>query len=68
MDNYEIIDSATSDLVNFNEMIEDELCGYKRYPDACYRGGLHHETDTRSGIGIMKYRSGRIYEGEWKYD
>jgi len=37
----------------------------KLYNDALYKGQLRN--GKRDGLGIMKYSSGRIYEGSW-YD
>lgn len=40
--------------------------GLKKYPESTYFGEL--ESMKRQGIGIIKYQSGRIYEGNWKND
>jgi hypothetical protein len=38
----------------------------KRYIDAMYFGEI--SDNKRSGQGIMKYKSGRLYEGNWELD
>jgi hypothetical protein len=38
----------------------------KRYIDAIYFGEIIE--NKREGQGIMKYKSGRLYEGNWKTD
>ena len=38
----------------------------KIYHDACYKGEI--VDGKRTGKGVMIYKSGRIYEGDWVVD
>lgn len=38
----------------------------KMYPEAIYMGCF--QNGVRNGPGVMKYNSGRVYEGEWVDD
>jgi hypothetical protein len=36
----------------------------RKYPDALYIGQI--TTGKRNGKGVMRYKNGRQYEGEWE--
>jgi hypothetical protein len=55
-----------SELIDFNKLRMSEKFKKKRYVDAIYFGEI--ERMRRNGIGVMKYKSGRLYEGEWVDD
>jgi hypothetical protein len=38
----------------------------RKYNDAIYYGEIKEW--MRNGEGIMKYKSGRVYEGTWRHD
>ena len=38
----------------------------RKYPDALYMGQLGN--GKRNGKGVMRYKNGRQYEGEWDQD
>jgi hypothetical protein len=38
----------------------------KKYQDAVFRGEV--VSGKRTGLGVMIYRTGRIYEGRWEND
>ena len=40
----------------------------KRYLDALYFGECSLDDAKRDGKGVMKYKCGRAYEGDWKND
>jgi hypothetical protein len=40
----------------------------KKYSDALFFGQVHPKTSKREGKGIMKYKNGRVYEGEFYND
>ena len=39
----------------------------RTYPEAVYVGQLNEE-EQRHGLGAMKYKNGRQYEGGWLHD
>ena len=43
-----------------------QICKKRRYVDAIFFGEIL-ET-KRNGKGLMKYKSGRVYEGDWVND
>ena len=43
----------------------------KRYPDALFFGEVERNACNkliRQGLGVMKYRNGRVFEGDWDDD
>lgn len=64
-----------SDSVEKYDMISNEFdyesvrlsdtFGIKQYRDCLYRGQLDPNTRQREGCGVIVYKNGRIYEGEW---
>ena len=38
----------------------------RRYPDAVFKGQIIN--GKRNGKGVMRYKNGRQYEGEWESD
>lgn len=52
--------------VDIEQIKHSQLLRKKRYVDALFFGEI--EETKRQGKGVMKYKSGRIYEGEWISD
>ena len=52
--------------IDFEDLKKSKSFKKKRYVDALYFGELS-ET-KRNGKGVMKYKSGRVYEGDWIKD
>ena len=48
---------------DYEELLESELFGIKKYRDAIYRGEI--ENRKRQGKGVIIYDNGRLYEGDW---
>lgn len=54
---------------DYHELVENsENFGIKRFKDAIYRGEIDPQTNKRVGKGVIVYKNGRIYEGEWEDD
>ena len=54
---------------DYQELLEhSENFGVKRYKDAVFRGEIDPETNKRVGKGVIVYKNGRTYEGEWVSD
>lgn len=53
-----------SELFDYNQVKNLELFGMKRLKHALYKGCLQGK--KRHGLGVLVYRSGRVYEGEWQ--
>ena len=51
---------------DYEEIKNLETFGIKYYRDASYKGELRNR--KRNGKGVMIYKNGRIYEGEWLND
>ena len=58
--------SLLSELFNFETLKLQEQFAVKRNKSWLYFGCL--ENNLRSGLGVLIYKNGRIYEGEWKDD
>jgi hypothetical protein len=43
-----------------------EIFKKKRYIDAIYFGEIVE--NKRNGKGVMRYKTGRVYEGDWQND
>lgn len=54
---------------DYHDIVENsEDFGVKKFKDAIYRGELDQETGKRHGKGVIVYKNGRTYEGEWICD
>jgi hypothetical protein len=52
--------------VDLDEIKDSMYYKVKKYADAIYKGLIVKR--KREGKGMMKYRNGRVYEGDWKND
>lgn len=53
-------------LINMKELRESSKFGVKKFNDAIYMGELENVNGgERNGKGVMVYKNGRIYEGNW---
>ena len=43
---------------------EQENCGIQFYDDSVYMGEIS-QNGFRDGVGILLYKTSRVYEGEW---
>jgi hypothetical protein len=55
-----------SELVDIAAIKASSKYKIKRYPDALYFGEV--EAGKRNGLGVMKYKNSRVYEGNWAHD
>lgn len=55
-----------SNLLDLEEIKASQNFRKKRYVDALYFGELAES--KRNGKGVMKYKSGRVFEGDWQND
>lgn len=63
-------------MIDVDEIRRSPNFAVRKFPDAIYIGEVNKdlpETDEdedplRQGKGIMLYKNGRIYEGEWRKD
>ena len=55
-----------SNLIDMDILRSSEKFRKKRYVDAIFFGDIVNM--KRTGKGIMKYKSGRLYEGDWFED
>ena len=53
-------------LIDFEKLKTSKHFVIKRYVDSTYIGEL--KLMKRQGLGIMVYKSGRVYEGNWVND
>jgi hypothetical protein len=54
---------------DYQELLDNsENFGVKRYKDAVFRGEIDPDTNKRVGKGVIVYKNGRTYEGEWVGD
>ncbi|TNV84245.1 hypothetical protein FGO68_gene59 [Halteria grandinella] len=54
---------------DYHELLDHaETFGVKRFKDAIYRGEIEPESNKRHGKGVIVYKNGRVYEGEWLND
>ena len=51
---------------DYETIRQSENFGIKQYRDCIYRGQLDDATRKRDGLGVLVYKTGRIYEGEWE--
>jgi hypothetical protein len=51
---------------DYEELKKSERFGIKQYKDAIFRGEL--EGRKRHGKGVIVYKTGRVYEGDWNND
>jgi len=58
--------SPKSNYVDLKKIQTSNKSKIKKFKDAVYFGDIEYL--KRNGIGIMKYDSGRFYEGSWKND
>jgi hypothetical protein len=63
--NYNFIDEymPESNEIDVETLKTSPIFRKKRYVDAVFFGELAN--GKRNGKGIMKYKSGRVFEGEW---
>ena len=55
--------------IDLEKLKESKVFCVKRYSDAIYFGeGLKQLKWQRQGKGVMRYQSGRVYEGQWEKD
>ena len=54
-------------LIVMTELREMPMFQVKKFSDAVFVGQVN-EKDLRDGLGVMIYKNGRIYEGNWKDD
>jgi hypothetical protein len=68
MNNFHFIDEyiPESNEVDIELLKQSPHLRKKRYVDALFFGEIIDS--KRHGIGVMKYKSGRIYEGTWESD
>lgn len=68
MANFNFIDEyvAESNEVDIEYIKQSALLRKRRYVDALFFGEIVDK--KRHGKGVMKYKSGRVYEGDWKED
>lgn len=57
-----------SDMLELEELKLSKQFRRKRYVDAMYFGEINEESKKRVGKGVMIYKTGRFYEGEWLND
>ena len=62
------IKGTISNEVDFNALKRMQYIKVKKYPDALYFGQVDPKTGKRHGIGIMKYKNKRVYEGHMLND
>jgi hypothetical protein len=54
---------------DYHELMDtSENFGVKRYKDAVFRGDIDPESNKRVGKGVIVYKNGRTYEGDWALD
>ena len=54
---------------DYHELLDhSETFGVKRFKDAIYRGEIDPDNNKRHGKGVIVYKNGRVYEGEWLND
>jgi len=51
---------------DYEELKTTPNFGIKQYKDALYRGEINER--KRNGKGIIVYKTGRVYEGDWNMD
>ena len=53
---------------DYPDLIENsDNFGIKRFKDAIFRGEID-ENNKRNGKGVIVYKNGRVYEGDWLDD
>ena len=50
---------------DYETIRKSDTFGIKQYRDCIYRGQLDEVNRQRDGLGVLVYKNGRIYEGEW---
>ena len=55
------------DMLNWEDLKLETNFAVKCYSTSVYRGQLD-EGNKRSGLGVITYNSGRLYEGSWLLD
>ena len=54
-------------MLNWEELKLEKNFAVKCYKDSVYRGLLDDE-NKRTGLGVITYTSGRVFEGGWQSD
>ena len=60
------IERTISEEIDLEELKTLDDIRLRKYSDALYFGQITKETGKRAGKGIMKYKNGRTYDGEWR--
>jgi hypothetical protein len=50
-----------SSMFDYDQLKQSETFGIKKYKDSIYRGNIVN--GQRSGLGVILYRTQRLYEG-----
>ena len=50
---------------DYNAVIDSDNFAIKHFKDAVYKGEIEADTNKRHGKGVIIYKNGRVYEGDW---